>query len=205
MLLLLRCCCCRNRSLMTIVVHRARRYRLKPRMPVTRVGRDILGNRVTYTEKSGFYGVRAPSDIVGEQRVYDNWPDVQALAILNADPRIRAAMAGNYRYFDTKEQAEEFAASDPIIYPQFLNKKWRDYLRFMAILLGIMFLSFTVVVACDRKCGWWSKISMDSNFCNACIDVQKILKDYTLSLYGVAGTVLATALGGMVNLAFNQL
>ena len=204
MLLLLRCCC-RNRSLMTIVVHRARRCRLKPRMPVTRVGRDILGNRVTYTEKSGFYGVRAPSDIVGEQRVYDNWPDVQALAILNADPRIRAAMAGNYRYFDTKEEAEEFAASDPIIYPQFLTKKWRDYLRFTAILLGILLLSLLTVIICDQNCGWWQGMTHGSNFCNACVDLKKILKDYTLSLYGVGGTVLATALGGMVNLAFKQL
>ena len=36
------------------------------------------------------------------------------------------------------------------------------------MLLGIMFLSFIVVVACDRKCGWWEKTILDSNFCNAC-------------------------------------
>ena len=42
--------------------------------------------------RPGFYGVRAPADIVGEQRVYDNWDDVRALTILNADPRVHAAM-----------------------------------------------------------------------------------------------------------------
>jgi hypothetical protein len=73
--------------------------------------------RIIQRGQMSFYGVRAPSDIVGEQRVYDNWPAVQALAQTHQDPRIRAAMAGNYRYFDTKEEAEEFAASDPIIYP----------------------------------------------------------------------------------------
>ena len=185
----------------------ARQRSASPSLPArdTLSARDYLGNPAPYLEKTGFYGVRAPADIVGEQRVYDKWEGVQALAILNADPRIRAAMAGNYRYFDTKEEAQAYAETEPIIYPQFLNKKWRDYLRFVAILLGILFLSFIVVVACDRKCGWWEKTIMDSNFCNGCIDVHKTLKDYTLALYGVGGTVLATALAGMVNLAFKQL
>ena len=97
-----------------------------------------------------YFGVRAPQAIVGPQRVYSEWHEVQALAILNSDPQVRAAMAGNYKKFDTEAEAQEFADSEPIIFPQFLENKWKNYGRFVALLLAFLFFSFITNLLCDR-------------------------------------------------------
>ena len=153
----------------------------------------------------GYFGVRAPQAIVGPQRIYSEWHEVQALAILNSDPQVRAAMAGNYRRFDTEAEAQEFADSEPIIYPQFLGKKWKNYARFVALLLAFLFFSFITNLMCDRGCGALERVLMYNNFCNACVDVQKILKDYILNLYSAAGWALVTALAGFMSYALQQL
>ena len=106
-----------------------------------------------------FYGVRASRDLVGPgaHGVHETWDDVRQYAITHQDPRVRAAMHGNYQKFETWDEAQEYADSEPLIYPQFLEKKWRDYLRFVALLLGLIFLSF-MVMTCDQQCGWWENV-----------------------------------------------
>eukprot|EP01043_Picozoa_sp_COSAG02_P028237 COSAG02_NODE_1703_length_11241_cov_845.206695_8_plen_98_part_00 len=90
-----------------------------------------------------FYGVRASRELVGDGHgVFQSWEEVRAYAILHKDPRVRAAMHGNYQRFETRDEAQEYVDSEPIVYPQFLERRWRSYLRFVALLLGLIFLSF---------------------------------------------------------------
>ena len=116
---------------------------------------------------------------------------------------VKAGMRVPRRVY-TSPQAREFVDSEPVIYPQFSEKKCWDYARFVGILFGIILITLVSVVVCDR-CGFWERILQYNYFCNACVDVQKILKDHILSMYSAAGFVLITTLGGVVNYAFRQL
>ena len=104
----------------------------------------------------------------------------------------------------TSPKAQEFTNSEPVIYPSFSEKKW-DYARFVGILFGIILITLVSVVVCGHSCGFWEQVLHHNYFCNACVDIKKILKDHILSMYSAAGFVLITTLGGMVNLAFRQL
>jgi hypothetical protein len=105
----------------------------------------------------------------------------------------------------TSPQAQEFTNSEPVIYPQFSEKKCWDYARFVGILFGIILITLVSVVVCGHSCGFWEQVLHHNYFCNACVDIKKILKDHILSMYSAAGFVLITTLGGVVNYAFRQL
>jgi hypothetical protein len=70
---------------------------------------------------------------------------------------VRAGMRVPRRVY-TSPQAQEFTNSEPVIYPQFSEKKCWDYARFVGILFGIILITLVSVVVCGHSCGFWEQV-----------------------------------------------